>query len=392
MNYIMYINKSKSKKILLTLSFLLILIYLLVFAKINFSLTKNIVNYWINTLIPSLFPFLLFSEILINTNLSYYFSKLFAFIPKHILKLPIKSVISIIIGFLCGYPNGAKSIILLYEQGDIDKSTANRLLSFLNNCNPIFILSSVGIGVFCDIYAGIALALSHYIAAIIIGIFSKSNKSIIHDNLEKANNNIAKKEKNIDNVGVLLKNSILNSFSTLVIIFGFIVIFNIIGKIFLIPLEYVFDVLNVGNKDIILTFIQGIFEMTTGITKLNGLNISYELKMCITSFFLSFSSLSVIFQIYVIIASNKFKLSLLFITKTIQGILSVIITYILINTFVIFSNPLVKTDSSIDVNAFTSLPQSVNLVNLFVMIISAIIIIMSIIQMIKISIKKSNKV
>lgn len=168
MNYVMYINKNKSKKILITICSLIILCYLLVFSKINFALTKEIVNYFISTLIPSLFPFLLFSEILINTNLSYYFSKIFAFVPKYIFRLPVSTTISIVLGFLCGYPNGAKSIISLYEDNKISRKAAIKLLSFLNNCNPVFILSSIGIGVFNDIYIGIVLLISHYTSAIII--------------------------------------------------------------------------------------------------------------------------------------------------------------------------------------------------------------------------------
>ena len=70
---------------------------------------------------------------------------------------------------------GAKTVSKLYEDSEISKYEADKLLLFINNCNPAFILSTIGIGIFHNIYIGILLATSHYISSILIGIFKSAS-------------------------------------------------------------------------------------------------------------------------------------------------------------------------------------------------------------------------
>ncbi|MEG2712394.1 MAG: hypothetical protein RR988_05165 [Clostridia bacterium] len=92
-----FITKNKLNKGLIALLFCMLFAYLIVFAKVNYNISKEIVLFWINVLIPSLLPFLLFSEILINTNASIYLSKTVGiFLPK-IFKVSPKASICIII-------------------------------------------------------------------------------------------------------------------------------------------------------------------------------------------------------------------------------------------------------------------------------------------------------
>ncbi|MEG0073446.1 MAG: hypothetical protein RR922_03545 [Clostridia bacterium] len=130
---------------------------------------------------------------------------------------------------------------------------------------------------------------------------------------------------------------ILNSFNTLVLILGFTIIFSILSNIFVLALNYL------PLKEEVLKFIcaisTGIFEMTSGILKLQKLNISYTLKMCLASFISSFGGLSVIFQIYTVVQKQDLSFRNIFMHKVLHGILSAVLTYILISTFVIFQSP-----------------------------------------------------
>ena len=75
-----------------------------------------------------------------------------------------------VLGFIGGYPVGAKTVIALYENGNCSKVEAERLLSFCNNSGPAFIFGVVGAGVFSSSAVGLMLYLAHTVASILVGI------------------------------------------------------------------------------------------------------------------------------------------------------------------------------------------------------------------------------
>lgn len=87
------------------------------------------------TVIPSLFPFLFFSSLLISglmgTSSLAGIGRLFG-IPEGCASLLIP-------GFLGGYPAGAQCIGRLYRQGILSGTTAERLLMFCCNAGPAFL-------------------------------------------------------------------------------------------------------------------------------------------------------------------------------------------------------------------------------------------------------------
>ena len=79
-----------------------------------------------------------------------------------------------VLGFIGGYPIGAKSVITLYKNGSITKSEAERLLSFCNNSGPSFILGVVGAGVFSSGKVGFLLYAAHAAASVCIGVLFRN--------------------------------------------------------------------------------------------------------------------------------------------------------------------------------------------------------------------------
>lgn len=323
MKLIVYLkNKNLFNKFIFML-FLFTLILLLLFQKQNLYISKDVLTLWFNNLIPSLFPFLVFTEILLNCNISYYFGKIFGIFPR-IFNLPKESASAIAIGFLCGYPNGAKEVLNLYNQDIIDNNTASKLLSFINNSNPIYVLSSVGIGIFHDLHTGVILYISHILSSIIIGICNSSH-NIIPKNAQKVKNNEIKFKENFI---LILSNSFLKAFKTLIYIFGFMVVFSLLSNV----LNNFLILLNINSN--IRAIICSIFEISSGISRIYKCIDDYFLKVVIISFLISFSSLSVIFQIYAATLSIKtIKLKDIITNKLIHGILSSMITILI---FIIF--------------------------------------------------------
>ena len=289
------------------------------FQKSNYISIRNTIGIFLDSVMPSLFPFILFTNILILSGIS-------KSITKYFKKYGNLIYVSII-GFFCGYPMGAKATYSLYSEGKITKKQATFLMSFANNCNPIFILSTIGICILDNIYIGLILLISHYLAAIIICIFNFTHNDIIHENIENSNIFPKKEDKNLHKSSFeILDMSIKSTFITLGNILAFIIIFNLCFSI----IEIILIKLNV-SKDIIYS-LSGFFEITNG-TRLIYLNTNFNFPFTISliSFMLSFSGFSIIFQVYSCIYKAKIKLWYIVKNKLVQGIISSVITYFLMS-------------------------------------------------------------
>ena len=384
----------KLKKMLYILTFILVLTLLLVFSKENFNNVKKSIAIFFASVLPSLFPFILFTEIVLNTHVINTISKYLGKIISKIFKTSPNSTAAIVIGFLCGFPMGATSVTNLLESGKINKIQAEKLLTFVNNCNPAFILSTVGIGIFSNIQIGLLLLISHYVSAIILGIiFSrKPLYNIIHKNEENLNryyenNNNLDKKNAYKSFFDIVKSSIVKAFFTLDIILGFMIIFNLIY----LQLNNLLNYLNV-NENISL-IISGIFEMTAGCVNIFSTNFSIYLKIYLISFTLGFSGLCVICQIYSVITKYNFSFKNLILSKLIHGIFSAIITYILLSFTNIVDIDSISVFGSIDNGGKINTVNYMNNIKLSYIVSTFCIILILLIYYIirKIYIRRKNK-
>lgn len=81
------------------------------------------------------------------------------------------------LGFVGGYPVGARTALQLYQKGMCTKTEAERLLAFCNNSGPAFILGVVGAGVFASSKVGVLLYLAHAAASVCVGLVFRFYKA-----------------------------------------------------------------------------------------------------------------------------------------------------------------------------------------------------------------------
>ncbi len=96
----------------------------------------------IQTLIPSLFPFFIFS-ILLTSSLSGQGYPIFRPLER-LCRIPAGSGCLLVIGLLGGYPTGAQNIALASRRGQLSGLDAARMLGFCNNAGPAFLFGMVG--------------------------------------------------------------------------------------------------------------------------------------------------------------------------------------------------------------------------------------------------------
>lgn len=107
------------------------------------SLALNGLNLWFGKMIPTLFPFMVLSGIMIRMNLTGAFVRILNPVLGRIFKVNPSCIYGIVIGFLCGFPMGAHVAAQLCEQKQISTGEASFLLAFCNNIGPVYFLSFV---------------------------------------------------------------------------------------------------------------------------------------------------------------------------------------------------------------------------------------------------------
>ena len=123
-----------------------------------------------NVIVPSLFPFFVLSSLVVDLGLAAYLGRTLEGLMRPLFRVSGSCAAAVALGFIGGYPVGARTALQLYQQGLCTKTEAERLLAFCNNSGPAFILGVVGAGVFGDSRVGLLLYLTHAVASLLVGL------------------------------------------------------------------------------------------------------------------------------------------------------------------------------------------------------------------------------
>lgn len=219
---------------ILSIIVILFTISLIIFSKSNLEAAKSGLILWANNVVPSLFPFFIATELLGHTNIISFLGKYLNKLMRPLFNVPGEGAFAFIMGIISGYPTGAKIVVDLKEKGLCTQVESERLIAFTNNSGPLFILGTVGIGLFGNSTIGFLLLFTHILSCITVGFLFRFWKRNEITNLKSSFNSVksTKKENlNFSNLGEILGTSIKNSISVIFLIGGFVVLFSVILSI-----------------------------------------------------------------------------------------------------------------------------------------------------------------
>lgn len=121
---------------------------LLLFPDAAAASAKKAVYVCIETLLPSLFPFFVFSNLAVSFGFSGVCKKLFSRVMRPVFRTSSATAAPLVLGLISGFPVGASSSARLYANGEISKSDCEKALTFSNSPSAGFIVAAVGLGVF----------------------------------------------------------------------------------------------------------------------------------------------------------------------------------------------------------------------------------------------------
>ena len=339
----------KMKNFIFPFIFLCFTIGLVVFSNSNILAAKNGLYLWANSIIPSLLPFFIATELLSNTSIISLLGNTLNSFMNHLFNIRGEGAFALIMGIISGYPTGAKIAGTLRLNNICSKEECERLLSFTNNSGPLFIIGTVGISMFGNSTIGLLLFITHLLASLSVGIVFRFWKHS-HTSDKKQNKNKTFNSKtntiNIFNLGEILGNAISNSISTILMIGGFVVLFSVIISmlksskflhllsILILPVLNILHIPDIFSNSLII----GLLEITNGINIISSIHIkNISTSIIATSFLLGFGGLSVMLQVFSIISKTDLSPMPYILGKLLHGIIASIYTYILIYYFPFFN-------------------------------------------------------
>ena len=242
---------------------------------------------WLNVMIPTLLPFLILTGILLKAgNIPQLLGPLSPF-WKHFFGISPAGAYVLILGFLCGYPMGAKLAHDLYINHQISQREGEYLLTFSCNASPAFIFSYLSKNILEGKVPPHSLLLLLLSADFVCMLFFRF--LVYHGNTVSSVEPESRKKETYqqDSTGVILDVSIMNGFETITRLGGYILIFSLVFTC--IRHYWPFS----EQTSILFT---SPIELTTGLQQIAHSRYSWRFR-CISSITLTaFGGLCVMFQ------------------------------------------------------------------------------------------------
>ncbi|MGB8455003.1 MAG: transporter [Anaerocolumna sp.] len=300
-----YVNK----KIFTKAGIVLFLAIILIFPSSSYLGAKKGLLLWFNTILPTLLPFIIISNLVIGLQITRPLSKLLYPIFHTLFGISRGGCYPVLMGFLSGIPVGAKSVADLVEQGSIDEEEGQYLLGFCNNASPMFIMSYIAIAQLklseTRFYLLIIIYFSGILSSFIFfrihpkrniaGKFSLSAMEFGQNNARFNNNDHSKFDF------ALLDSAIMNGFEIITKVGGYIILFSIPAQII--------SALGPSHSYLKLMAI-GFLEITTGINQISMSSLDIGTKIALITMLTAFGGLSGVAQTKSVINNTRLSISM----------------------------------------------------------------------------------
>ncbi len=332
---------------LLVITVLLLVVSIVIYPKESVEASYNGLMTWFTIVLPSLLPFFVGAEMLIGLGVVRFIGALLEPIMRPLFNVPGEGSFAFAMSVTSGYPVGVKVVSRLRQEGTITLGEAQRMAAFCSTSGPLFILGAVGVGMFESSQVGIALALCHYLAAILVGLifrfyrhrdFSPQNRASDNRYLKTALRQLRASRQKRQPLGTLMGNAVKEAINTILVVGGFIIVFSVVIRILQLTglisffskiLLFLFSSLNF-DISVYSGLITGFFEITMGSKLISEIaHVSLLAKLTATSFIIAWSGFSIHAQSFSILNQTDIKSSIYVLSKLLHGLLSALLMYLL---------------------------------------------------------------
>lgn len=325
--FILFAVFASNKRLWSGLLLLAIAIIIIMYPFDSLNAAKEGVNLWLFIVVPSLLPFFILNDMMVTLDVPKNISYVFSPISRTLFNTSGYGAYAFIMSIFSGYPSGAKITSALIKSGHITSDEGQRILSFSSTSGPLFIIGAVGTGMLKSVSAGYMLFTSHILGAILNGIIYNIafRKTTFKSSPHGFSNAKAPLEPS-----QILGSSISSSLVTCGYIGGYIILFNVIIKLFN-KIKFFSIPFLTGIAERLISFImQGSIEISSGSSIVALSTLPMELKLILLSFIIGFGGLSVLGQVAALVSGTGINIREYVLSKLAQGILSSLICFLML--------------------------------------------------------------
>ncbi len=274
------------------------------------------------TVIPSLFPFMVISELIVSGGIGSALLRPVAPFFKNLFRLPEDGCAALLMGMLCGFPVGAKCAISALDNQRLTKEEVQRILLFSTNPSSAFLINAVGVSLWGNKTFGVCLYATVLLSQLLIGlIFTHFPKKKRNGTQAIPSSNGISPTK--PNTVQLFTGAVGSSCRGILLICAYVIFFSaLVGT-----LNFVLD--RFGATAAVKTAVFGIFEMSGGISAASALQAPM-VAAGISAFATGWSGLSVHCQLLAICDGRGLDFRPYFLAKLLHGLLCALLFGLLI--------------------------------------------------------------
>jgi sporulation integral membrane protein YlbJ len=342
-------NRSQAWTTLLAAISVALVISMVLYPEDAFAAAVKGLDVWWNIVFPALLPFFIGSELLMGLGVVHFMGILLEPLMRPVFNVPGVGSFVMAMGLASGFPIGSILTSRLRRDDMCTKVEGERLMSFTNTADPLFMFGAVAVGMFGYPHIGVTIAAAHYLSSVSTGIMLRFYGKNQPNSQEKRESGsilsrafralYQAREKDGRPIGGLMGDAVRNSVNTLLMIGGFIILFSVIIRIMTVIgivgllSAAIMRVLSPLGLDPALTpaIISGFFEVTLGCQLAGQVPEAIPMiqKVMVAGAVIAWSGLSVHAQVASIISGTDMKIAPFIAARFVHAVLAAAYTWIL---------------------------------------------------------------
>ncbi|WP_339297983.1 sporulation integral membrane protein YlbJ [Paenibacillus sp. FSL R5-0623] len=343
--------------VLVTLALLILCVLMVLYPAETWHAGVRGLSIWWDVLFPSLFPFLVLSELLLGFGIVHFLGTLLNPLMRPLFRVPGSGGFVFAVSCASGYPTGAKLTAQLWEQKLVTREEGERLVAFTTSSDPIFMIGAVSVGFFHNVAIAPVLVASHYAAAILVGMLmrfhggtakgSQPNISSASPSEEIPRNRLVRaiyamhEARKADGraFGELLRQAVSSSLRLIIIVGGLVVFFSVMMEL-LVQTGWLGGLYGITEQllrhsglppSLSPSLVGGLFEVTLGNKEAGsaGASIPLVYKVAAAAFVLSWGGLSVHAQIMSVLSNTPMRYGPFLFARAIHALIAPVLVLLL---------------------------------------------------------------
>ncbi len=310
-------KKEKKRGAPLAVMSVVTLFLILLFPSLAIDYVNRGMKLCVSTVIPSLFPFMVASELIVITGAARPLGRLLKMPAKLLFGISGEGASAFVLGTVCGFPIGTRAAVSMYKRGSITHGELSRLVCFSNNPSSAFVISAVGATLFGSREFGSALYFITILSSIIVGVL----QNIILGKRDRGGSVELASVQDREKKGIgEFSAAVSSSAHAMLSVCAFVVFFSAFtGTLGVILTGF-------GASEMTRALFFSLFELTGGVAAAAGVE-PLSLAVVLAAFAVGWSGLSVHLQMLGICDGIGISLRRYFLAKLSQGLINAALVF-----------------------------------------------------------------